>query len=121
MTWDVVEHGNGSSKGNLFTFNPDHHSLQPRQAGVYFIFVYLNLTCTLRGGCGSGRLSVHVGDKLTCEVDLGAEAAQASRKCWTVSQVSQQKLLAQMTVPRSGLTNWKLELKGSGLGMFLVD
>lgn len=122
MRLDVVEHGNGTSKGNLFDFHPDHCSLQPKQAGVYFIYVSLNLTCTLRGGCSSGRLTVRVGDQLTCEVDLPSEGVRLSRKCWTVSQVSRrQKLLAQMTVPKAGLNNWKLELRGSGLGMFLVD
>lgn len=121
MSWDVVESGNGTSRGSLFDFNPEHHSLRPKQAGVYFIYLNLNLTCTHRGRCGSGRLSVQVGDKLTCEVDLRAEAAQMSQKCWTVSQVKSQKLLAQMTVPKDGLSNWRLERKSSGLGLFLVD
>lgn len=121
MSWDVVEHGNGTSKGSLFDFDPDHYSLQPKQAGAYFVYVSLNLTCTHRGHCRPGRLTVQVGDKLTCDVHLRAEAAHETKKCWTVSHVDRQKLLAQMTVPKSGLDNWKLELKGSGLGMFLVD
>lgn len=121
MNWHVVEHGNGTSKGNLFDFDQDHFSLQPKQTGVYFIYVNLNLTCTHRDSCSSGWLTVQVGDKLTCEVDLGSKAARVSKKCWTVSQVNKQKLLAQMTVPKTGLSNWKLEQKGSGWGMFLVD
>lgn len=121
MTWDVVEYGNGTSRGNLFDFNAEQHSLRPKNAGVYFIYLTLNLTCTHRGHCSAGRLSVQLGDKLTCEVDLPAGSAQVSRKCWTVSQVKSQKLLAQMTVPKRGLSNWRLETKGSGLGLFLVD
>lgn len=121
MHLDVVEHGNGTSKGSLFDFNRDHYSLQPQQAGFYFIYINLNLTCTHQGRCSSGRLTVQVGDKLACEVDLQSQDTHLTRKCWTVSQVNRQKLLTQMTVPESGLSNWKLELKGSGLGMFLVD
>lgn len=121
MRWDVVEHGNGTSKGHLYDFDLEHNSLQPKRAGVYFIYVNLNLTCTHQGHCSSGRLTVQVGNKLTCEVDLRSEEAPVTRKCWTVSHVNKQKLLAQMTVPKTELTNWKLELKGSGLGMFLVD
>lgn len=121
MTWNVVQDGNGTSKGDLFEFNPAQNYVQPKQAGVYFIYVNLNLTCTHRGHCEQGRLTVQVGDKLTCEVDLQGNTTHVARTCWTVTQVNTQKLLAQMSVSKDGLSNWKLELKGSGLGMFLVD
>lgn len=121
MSFNVVEHGNGTSKGSNFDFNPEHYSLKPKQAGTYFIYVKLNLTCTHRGNCSKGRLTVQVGDKLTCEVDLPSNKTHMTENCWIVSQVNNQKLLTQMTIPENGLNNWKLELKSSGLGMFLVD
>lgn len=120
MPWEVVDYGEGTSKGNLFEFNQKQNSLQTKRAGMYFIYVVLNLTCTHRNHCTPGRLHVQVGDKLTCEVELQSEQ-HVTKKCWTVSKVESEKLLAQMTVPKTGLTNWKLDLKGSGLGMFLVD
>lgn len=121
MSFNVVERGNGTSKGSNFDFNPEHYSLKPKQAGTYFIYVKLNLTCTLRGNCSKGWLTVQVGDKLTCKVDLRSEEPHIAENCWTVSQVNNQKLLTQMTIPENGLNNWKLDLKSSGLGMFLVD
>ncbi|TNM85482.1 hypothetical protein fugu_007753 [Takifugu bimaculatus] len=120
MPWEVVDYGEGTSKGSLFEFNQKQNALQTKQAGMYFIYVVLNLTCTHRDNCTPGRLHVQVGDKLTCEVELQSEP-RVTKKCWTVSKVEREKLLTQMTVPKTGLTNWKLELKGSGLGMFLVD
>ena len=118
MELDRVVYGTGESVGSNYEFNREHYSLKPLQEGNYFIYVELNLTCT--NICAQGLLSVHVEDKLTCEVDLRENATQASKKCWTVSHLGQQKLFTQMTVSK-GLENWKLELTGSGLGMFLVD
>ncbi|XP_070684421.1 uncharacterized protein [Pempheris klunzingeri] len=120
MHWAPVTHGAGNSVGSNFLFNADQNLLKPKTVGTYFIYVELNLTCTFE--CSAGLLSVQVGDKLTCEVKLPAVANSMpeSRKCWTVSQIDGQGLLTQMTVPKTGLENWKLELSGSGLGMFLV-
>lgn len=120
MPWEVVDFGEGTSVGNLFEFNPKQNSLQTKRAGIYFIYVLLNLTCTHQDNCTPGCLRVQVGDKLTCEVALQSER-QVTKKCWTVSKMNREKLLTQMTVPKTGLTNWKLELNGSGLGMFLMD
>lgn len=120
MPWAVVEYGEGTSKGDFFDFNPDENSLKPKKAGMYFIYMKLNFTCSHKDNCKSGHLKVQVGDKLTCEVELGSTGA-VSRNCWAVSFIDGQSLLAQMTVPKTGLKNWRLELEGSGLGMFLIN
>ncbi|XP_059191924.1 uncharacterized protein LOC131973841 [Centropristis striata] len=116
---DSIPYGTGTSVGSNFEFDSQQHSLTPKEAGTYFIYIELSLTCT--HNCSSGHLSVHVGDKLTCEVELPdrVDSTPVSRKCWTVSQLQKEKLLTQMTVPKE-LENWKLELGSSGLGMFLV-
>ncbi|XP_078138910.1 uncharacterized protein LOC144538518 [Centroberyx gerrardi] len=121
MQWAAVAYGEGTSVGSHFDFNPHQHSLKPKKEGHYFMYLDLVLTCTHQ--CKAGVLTVSLGDKLTCSVQLpeGAEAP-VSRKCWTVERMDgQTPLVAQMTVPQEGLENWKLELKGSRLGMFLVD
>ncbi|XP_068583274.1 uncharacterized protein [Cebidichthys violaceus] len=117
MKWAPADFAAGSK----FLFDTDQHSLKAERAGIYFMYVSLNLTCTYQ--CNAGLLSVRVADKLTCEVQLPkvSDSTPVSRKCWTVSQLEGQKLITQMTVPKEGLENWKLELTGSGFGMFLVD
>lgn len=92
----------------------------PNMTGMYFIYIDLNFTCTYK--CNPGLLSVKLDDKLTCEVNLPsvADSTPVTKKCWAVRQLEPQRLFMQMTVPKVGLDNWKLELKGSGLGMFLV-
>ncbi|XP_042341577.1 uncharacterized protein LOC121942441 [Plectropomus leopardus] len=123
MEWAPVHYGAGNSVGSNFVFDQEQHSLMPVREGTYFIYVELNLTCT--STCNAGVLSIRVADdmadKLTCEVDLPAHTRHVSRKCWTVSQLDGQKLIAQLSVPNEGLQNWKLEMSGSGLGMFHVD
>lgn len=121
MKWAPVNFADVSSVGSNFVFNAEQHSLKAERAGTYFMYVSLNLTCT--HVCDEGLLIVHVGDMLTCEVPLPkvADSTPVSRKCWTVSQLEGQTLVAKMTVPKEGLRNWKLELRGSGFGMFLVD
>lgn len=121
MPWTQVSYSAGKSVGSNFVFNEEQHSLTPVKAGTYFIYIELNLTCTYT--CNKGLLSVRVGDKLTCEVELPdmADTTPVSKKCWMVSQLDGQRLLTQMTVPKEGLENWRLELSGSRLGMFLVD
>ncbi len=119
MQWAPVSYGAGNSVGSNFMFDPDQNSLQPLRVGTYFIYIDLNLTCTYN--CSPGILTVRLDNKLTCEVDLPADSTPVSKKCWTVSQIDGQKLLAQMIVPKEGLREWKLELTGSGFGMFLVD
>uniref|UniRef100_A0A8P4KN16 Uncharacterized protein n=1 Tax=Dicentrarchus labrax TaxID=13489 RepID=A0A8P4KN16_DICLA len=103
---------------NNFIFDPEQSSLKPKRVGTYFIYIDFNLTCTHI--CPAGLLTVSVGDKLTCEVQLPAVAnsTPVSKKCWTVSQISDSvRLVTQMTVPNNGLGAWKLELSGSGFGM----
>ncbi|XP_071361465.1 uncharacterized protein [Trachinotus anak] len=119
MQWAPVLYGTGKSVGSNFLFDSEQHSLKPERAGTYFMYIELNLTCTFT--CNAGLLSVHVGDKLTCEVELPAVPhSPVSKKCWTVTQMDGQKLFTQMTVSK-GLENWKLEMGSSGFGMFLVD
>ncbi|KAI4832073.1 hypothetical protein KUCAC02_015056 [Chaenocephalus aceratus] len=121
MELSQIEYGAGLSVGSNFQFEEGTHSLKAKQVGYYFIYINLNLTCTYQ--CSAGLLSVRLGDKLTCEVELPAlaDTTPVSRKCWTVSRLDGQKLFTQMTVPKEGLQNWRLELNTSGLGMFLVD
>ncbi|KAM9857566.1 uncharacterized protein ACBR49_001184 [Aulostomus maculatus] len=120
MSWAPVFYGAGKSVGSNFVFDEAHHSLKPKRQGTYFMYVQLNLTCTFM--CSTGLLTVRLGDKLTCEVELSADSTRASRKCWTVSWMdAETRLLAQMTIAKEHRENWKLELTGSHLGMFLVD
>ncbi|XP_077427314.1 uncharacterized protein LOC144055315 [Vanacampus margaritifer] len=121
VQWDSVHYGAGKSVGSNFHFDANQHSLSPRHAGTYFIYLNLNLTCTSYN-CSAGLFSVHVGDKLSCQVKLQKESLQESKKCWTVSWLDgKTPLLTYMSVPKEGLQNWKLELVGSNLGMFLVE
>ncbi|XP_029293796.1 uncharacterized protein LOC115012353 [Cottoperca gobio] len=121
MQWTPVSYGAGKSLGSNFLFDAVQQTLKAKRVGTYFIYIDLNLTCTYN--CNAGLLSVHVGDKLNCEVELPAMAdtTPVSKKCWTVSRMEGQTLATQMTVPKDGLKNWKLELIGSRFGMFLVD
>ncbi|XP_028419787.1 uncharacterized protein LOC114545596 [Perca flavescens] len=120
MPWTPVHYAAGKSVGSIFMFDSEQHWLKANQVGNYFMYIELNLTCTYN--CNAGILRVNVGNKLTCEVKLPAvaDSTPMSRQCWTVSQLNEEKLFTQMIVPK-GLENWKLELSGSKLGMFLVD
>ncbi|XP_060948407.1 uncharacterized protein LOC133025693 [Limanda limanda] len=121
MPWAPVKYGGSESVGSNFQFVSQDQPLKPQQVGIYFMYIELNFTCTFR--CDPAHLSVRVGDELTCEVQLPnvTDNRPVTRKCWTVSQVNGQSPQAQMTIAKSGLENWKLELKGSGFGMFLMD
>ncbi|XP_013883834.1 uncharacterized protein LOC106532342 [Austrofundulus limnaeus] len=121
MEWAPVTYGEGNSIGSKYIFKSNKNSLNPRQMGTYFIYIEVNLTCTYTSNCSAGVLKLHVGDKLTCNVKLPAHARSVSEKCFTVTQLDTSELLTQMVVPTHGLQNWKLEMTGSGLGMFLVD
>ncbi|XP_034438046.1 uncharacterized protein LOC117759762 [Hippoglossus hippoglossus] len=119
MQWTPVHYGPSVSVGSNFQF--EQHSLKPQQVGIYFMYIELNFTCTFI--CEPALLSVRVGEELTCNVQLPAvtDHTPVTRKCWTVSQLNGQSLHTEMTVPQGGLQTWKLELKGSGFGMFLMD
>lgn len=119
MSWAKVNHGSWESVGSNFDFDQKQHSLKPKQEGTYFMYIDLNISCVYK--CNAGLLRIHVGDKLTCEVELPVNSTSVSRKCWTVSWLSDEKLYAQMTVSEGGLKDWKLDLPGSGFGVFLVD
>ncbi|XP_034392877.1 uncharacterized protein LOC117733378 [Cyclopterus lumpus] len=121
MHWAPVNFAAQISVGSNYLFDAEQHSLKAQRPGTYFMYIGLNLTCTYQ--CNAGLLSVRVSDKLNCEVQLPevADSTPVNRKCWTVSRLEGQKLLTQMTVPKEGLENWRLELSGSGFGMFLVD
>lgn len=119
MQWVPILHGAGTSVGSNFVFDSKQHSLKPVQNGTYFMYVELNLTCTYK--CNAGVLTVKVGNELTCKVELPAGTSPVSRKCWTVAPLNNQGLLTQMTVPQEGFKDWKLELEGSGFGIFLID
>ncbi|KAF3687392.1 hypothetical protein EXN66_Car003064 [Channa argus] len=120
MHWAVVQYGEGTSVGSNFKFNSELHSLEPLQVGTYFVYIYVNLTCTFQ--CNAGVLTMRLGDRFTCEVELPAGSTSVSRKCWTVSRMESQGLVTHMTVSKSkaDMQYWKLELNSSGLGMFLV-
>ncbi|XP_004066391.1 uncharacterized protein LOC101161707 [Oryzias latipes] len=118
MTWHQFNYGKGTSVGSKFDFNKDDHSLRPLQAGAYFLYLEVNLTCT--GKCHNLHLSLNVDDKLLCKVDLRKDQRSVSHKCWTVTQLDGKALLTQMRVSSIDVSHWKLEKKGSGLGMFLI-
>lgn len=121
MHWGSVDYGTGQSVGSNFVFDSEQQSLKLNRAGTYFMYIDLNLTCTYK--CSAGLLTVRMGDKLTCHVDLPANSRPVSKRCWTVtSMVAETRLLGQMTAPNVEKDqNWKLELIGSGFGIFLVD
>ncbi|XP_053274258.1 uncharacterized protein LOC128436537 [Pleuronectes platessa] len=121
MQWAPVYYGPSVSVGSNYQFVSEQQSLKPQQFGIYFMYIELNFTCTFR--CDEAHLSVHVSDALTCDVHLPnvTDIRPVTRKCWTVSRVNGQSLHPQMSVPEGGLESWKLELKGSGFGMFLMD
>lgn len=122
MALAVVPYGDGTSVGSNYDFNDKQIGLKPKKEGTYFIYTELNFTCTFK--CSAGVLSVSVSDKLTCEVELPkilANGTNVSKRCWTVAQINEELLLTQMRLPETGLKDWSLNLKGSGIGMFLVD
>ncbi|XP_034044532.1 uncharacterized protein LOC117526583 [Thalassophryne amazonica] len=122
MTWAPVHYGEGISVGSHFIYDKDQHYLHPKREGTYFIYLDLHFNCTYN--CNEGHISMHVGDKLSCEVRLPAVADErpVSKKCWTVTWMDgTTKLSGQMTVRPDGPKNWKLDVKRSGLGMILVD
>lgn len=116
-----VFYGSSKSIGSNFDFDKAQYSLKPLKEGTYFMYMTLNLSCTFN--CSAGVLSVQVGNKLTCNVELqaGPTATPVSKQCFTVTRLHKEGLVTQMSVPQDGLENWKLESKGSRLGMFLVD
>ncbi len=119
MQFYSFKYGEGTTVGSNFLFNPNQNSVKPKQVGTYFMYFNLNLKCT--NDCSAGFLSVRVGDKLTCEVQLqkARGSTPVSKRCWTVSKLEEEGLVTQMTVSPE-LQGWKLELN-SGFGMFLVD
>ncbi|XP_076003754.1 uncharacterized protein LOC142996643 [Genypterus blacodes] len=121
MRWTPVEYGASVSVGSAFSFDQAKEMLQPVQGGMYFVYLDLHFTCT--GICTEGIVTVSLDDKLTCKVSLPAVVeTPVSQKCWTVSWMKENTwLLAHMSVPEQGLKHWKLEIKDSGLGIFLVD
>lgn len=118
MEWSPTFYGDGETIGSNYIYDKAQHTLKPQREGMYFIYIQLNLTCTHK--CSAGVLSINVGNKLTCHVDLPEKNRPVSKKCWTVARLGVDKLLTHMTVSKA-LPNWKLESTGSELGMFLVD
>lgn len=118
-----IHYGEGISVGSIFKFDKDQSFLMPQKAGMYFVYIDLNLTCVHR--CNSGHLRVHVDNQpepITCELALPklANSTAVTKRCWAVRQLGIQKLFAQMTVSQ-GLENWKLVLNSSGIGIFRID
>ncbi|XP_055081285.1 uncharacterized protein LOC129456657 [Periophthalmus magnuspinnatus] len=107
--------------GSNFEFNPVRHTLSVKH-GTYFLYMEVNVTCLSR--CQSGVFTIRVSDKLSCEMKLpnSTDSQPIQRKCWTVTSLSKKtELLAQMTLPHGPLPHWRLELRGSGFGLFLVS
>lgn len=122
MLWDAVSFLDGQSVGSFYKFDSRQQSLQVKQAGTYFMYLELNVTCTYR--CDPGRFSVQVLDKLNCEVDLPMHNSSEpfTKQCWTVSMLpADTYLLPQMTVSNGRMPSWKLHSKGTGFGIFLVN
>nr|XP_061843768.1 uncharacterized protein LOC133624304 [Nerophis lumbriciformis] len=119
MLWVSVKYGSGDFVGSNFEFRPDQGVLESKLEGTYLIHLNLNLSCT--SSCGPGRLTVLVGDKLSCEVELAHSTREIKRCCVQTRMESNTSLSATMRVPKDGLQNWKLELIGSNLSMLLLD
>ncbi|KAJ0050532.1 hypothetical protein NL108_003772 [Boleophthalmus pectinirostris] len=122
MPLEYVSFLSRTSVGSNFEFHPVHHSLTVKQDGIYFMYVELNVTCLYR--CRPGLFTVQVSDKLSCEVKLpnSSDSHNVQKKCWTVKPVSKDThLLTDMFLPHGPLHHWKLELRGSGVGLFLVE
>ncbi|XP_018535347.1 uncharacterized protein LOC108885466 [Lates calcarifer] len=121
MEWASVHYADGASIGSNFVFDSEQHTLMAEAVGTYFMYIDLTFTCVYK--CKAGVFSIRVGDKFTCDVRLPAvnSSTPVTKKCWTVSQMNKEKLLTEMTVPKEGLENWRLEPNSSGFGMFLVD
>ncbi|CAL9700568.1 unnamed protein product [Knipowitschia caucasica] len=121
MPLDVVSFLDAESVGSNFEWNPVDHSLRAKQGGSYFLYVELNVTCGWT--CAAGVFRVQVGNSLSCTVDLphSSSSEPVLRRCWTVSALAtDSKLLLKMSLPHGPLPSWRLELRGSGVGMFLV-
>ncbi|KAK6300953.1 hypothetical protein J4Q44_G00290510 [Coregonus suidteri] len=130
ISWSQVDYGQGSSLGDLYTYDLTHHTLKTAQDGFYFLYLDLQLTCTAK--CGRGILVVQVAshgdEKLTCQVELpewseSNPVTTVKRKCWMVRWLdSESRLMGRMVVPEAQdtLKYWKLDLNESGMGVFLV-
>ncbi|XP_038834912.1 uncharacterized protein LOC120032802 [Salvelinus namaycush] len=128
MSWAQVEHGQESSVGDQYRYNPQQHTLQTKQDGLYFLYLDLQLTCTAK--CKRGTLVVqiesHRNEKLTCQVELpewsvSNPVTTVTRKCWRVTRLdSKSQLMGHMVVQEAQDTFWKLVLNGSGMGVFLL-
>uniref|UniRef100_A0A1A8FK27 TNF family profile domain-containing protein n=1 Tax=Nothobranchius korthausae TaxID=1143690 RepID=A0A1A8FK27_9TELE len=119
MEWADVKYGVGSSIGSKFVFDSHQMSLKPQQSGVYFMYIEVKIMCTSR--CNTSVVHLNVSNKLTCDVELPSHKKSVSKKCWTVSTLENEGLITQMRVPDKGFQDWKLDLKNSGLGLFLID
>lgn len=133
MMWSKVSFLNGKSVGSNYVFDPVQHWLQVKQAGVYFLYMNLNLTCV--GRCQKSHIRIHGSDsqgfdKLRCDVHLPnlTSTQPQQKKCWTVTSLEANTTLQfKMSLPDGPLHGWKLELEheksiggGSGFGIFLV-
>ncbi|CAB1344248.1 unnamed protein product [Coregonus sp. 'balchen'] len=104
-----VDYGQGSSLGDLYTYDLTHHTLKTAQDGFYFLYLDLQLTCTAK--CGRGILVVQVAshgdEKLTCQVELpewseSNPVTTVKRKCWMVRWLdSESRLMGRMVVPEA--------------------
>ncbi|XP_061888586.1 uncharacterized protein LOC133639352 isoform X2 [Entelurus aequoreus] len=119
MLWESVKQGSTDSVGSNFEFRPGQGVLEPKLEGTYLIHLNLNLSCT--SSCSPGRLTVLVGDKPSCEVELAHSTREIKRCCVKTWMDRNTPLLAKMKVPKDGLQNWKLELIGSNFSMLLLE
>lgn len=110
------------SVGSNFIFNSEEHSLQPLRSGTYFLYLYLNVSCP--NICKAGLLTVQVGNKLSCQVELPevADSTPVNKKCWAVSKIEKEDILfTQITSSEERPVSWQLSSNGLGFGIFLVD
>lgn len=121
MSWKVAQSALGPSVGSNFQYDPSKRSLTPSKKGIYFMYIQVTVHCTHK--CQAGTLKLEVADKLTCHVELtdDMEKTSVSKKCWTVTPLDSQDLIAQMTVPKETQEKWSLDHDRSGLGLFLVE
>ncbi|XP_017159750.1 uncharacterized protein LOC108166216 [Poecilia reticulata] len=121
MSWRAVRYGERTEIGSNFQYDTLKRSLTPLKKGTYFMYIQVTINCTHK--CEAGVLKLEVTGKLTCNVELtdDVEKTPVSKKCWTVTQLDNEDLITQMTVPKKIKENWSLDVNRSGLGVFLVD
>lgn len=120
LNWTPIDYAAGKTIGSNYDFSEQQSTLKPKRDGTYFMYINVKVTCVAK--CKAGILNLSVKDKLSCDVELAEGKTSVSKKCWTVSTLLEERsMVIEMTVPKTGLLNWALDINSSSFGVFLVD